>query len=106
MIANGRGYGLINDLNNEKMVNRYELLDKIAIEKHEIHFNEIGNMYIRAQILSEVLDDLIERVNLTIPDVRQQSELLLDFSDCIQSDTTNMSYTSEQWVELYLEGKL
>ena len=43
-------------------INKYKLLDKEAIAKHEIHYNEIGSMYFRAQILDTVLDELIKQV--------------------------------------------
>ena len=53
-------------------LNKYQLLDKEALARHEIHYNEIGSMHLRAQILDTVLDELIKLVknNVALGDVR------------------------------------
>jgi hypothetical protein len=43
-------------------LNKYKLLNKEALDRHGIHYNEIGSMHLRAQILDTVLDELIEKV--------------------------------------------
>lgn len=55
-------------LNNKKMT-RDEILNRIAVEKHGRHFNEILAMKSRAEILQQALDEALEQGhNLPISD--------------------------------------
>ena len=68
-------------------LNKYKLLDKEAVAKHSIHYNEIGSMHLRAKILDTVLDELIEQVKNNVD--------LADVSDTFEFDTTALSKSDQ-----------
>jgi len=49
-------------------MNKDEILNRLSLKKHNIHFNQIVGMYDRAVILDEALDEVLKKANLTIPD--------------------------------------
>lgn len=65
-------------------LNKYKLLDKEAVARHSIHYNEIGSMHLRAKILDTVLDELIEQVKNNV-DLGNVSGMLPDLKECNQA---------------------
>ena len=49
---------------------REDILNRIALKKYNLHFNQLFELSERVDVLNECVNELLEQVNLTIPDVR------------------------------------